>query len=64
MMINRTELIEEATKMGLDIDSTSIDDLCTVVNLIQITLICHLGLLLCVATIVILALYQGIPVVW
>ena len=64
MMINRTELIEEATKMGLDIDSSSINDLCTVVNLIQIILISYLGLLLCVATIVVLALYQGIPVVW
>jgi hypothetical protein len=64
MMINRTELIEEATKMGLDIDSSSIDDLCTVVNLIKITLISYLGLLLCVATIVIIALDKGIPVVW
>ncbi|BAQ66952.1 hypothetical protein [Geminocystis sp. NIES-3709] len=63
-MINRTELIQEATKMGLDIDSNSIDDLCTVINLIQIILISYLGLLLYVATIVIIALDKGIPVVW
>lgn len=63
-MINRTELIQETTKMGLDVNSSSIYDFSTVINAIQITLISYLGLLLCVATIVVIALDKGIPVVW